>query len=359
VALTAVSSLMIIGCGRIGSATSPSVEPDHAASAPPPPVASTGPAPTTETTSTTGPLTGATPDDPVGLCQGLESAQSGTLASSELAELSGLARSERDDTLLWAHNDSGNAVVLHALDTTGADRGTVAIEGTGAVDIEDIAIAQGLVWLADIGDNDRHRDTIAIHRFPEPSPGTGTVAADQVETIRFRYPDGPHDAEAFAVDPIDGTVAIITKEIAFGVGENGTLVVAAPAPVFTASAPFDGAGPHHLDEAGTVALDALDRMVEGQGPEVGPVATYGGAGVATAADIRADGAAIAVRTYEAVWLFPRAEGTSVAEALAGEPCSAPVAREPQGEAVAFLDATDPGFVTASEGDPAIHVTSAP
>jgi hypothetical protein len=78
--------------------------------------------------------------------------------------------------------------------------------------------------------------------------------------------------------------------------------------------------------------------------------------VATGADVRADGGAIALRTYETVWLFARPAGTTVAEALAGEPCPAPVEREPQGEAVAFLDGATSAFVTISESDPAIHVT---
>jgi hypothetical protein len=60
--------------------------------------------------------------------------------------------------------------------------------------------------------------------------------------------------------------------------------------------------------------------------------------VVTGGDMSADGSVVAVRTYEVVYLWPRDAGQTVADALAGEPCEAPVAFEPQGEAVAL----DPG-----------------
>jgi hypothetical protein len=55
-----------------------------------------------------------------------------------------------------------------------------------------------------------------------------------------------------------------------------------------------------------------------------------------------------VRTYGTIWLWDRAEGQSVAEALAGEPCEGPSEVEPQGEAIAFTS-DGRGYVTASEG----------
>ena len=298
------------------------------------------------------------PSDPTALCAGLTVGRTGQVATGDLEELSGLAPSGRQPGLLWAHNDSGNDVVLHALDLDGAELGAVTVDGVDATDIEDMAIAGGSVYLADIGDNDRQRSEIAVHRFPEPDPGAGSVPASDVETLRFRYPDRAHDAEALLIDPVDGTLLIVPKEIAFGAGENGTLVVAAEAPLYVADPPFQAGEVRELRIDGAVALDELDRLIEGQGPQEGLVADLGGAGVATGADVRSDGAVIAVRTYEAVWLFARPAGTSLAEALAGEPCPAPVEREPQGEAVAFLDGTSSAFVTISELDPAIHVTRA-
>ena len=56
-------------------------------------------------------------------------------------------------------------------------------------DTEDLAVGRdGTVWVADIGDNDRSRQTIAVWRLP---PG-----ADRPVLYRMAYPDRPHDAEA-------------------------------------------------------------------------------------------------------------------------------------------------------------------
>ena len=60
----------------------------------------------------------------------------------------------------------------------------------------------------------------------------------------------------------------------------------------------------------------------------------------------ADGALIAVRTYETIWVWPRPPDRSVAESLLSDPCQADSAQEIQGEAVAFRDGL---LVTGSEG----------
>jgi hypothetical protein len=62
--------------------------------------------------------------------------------------------------------------------------------------------------------------------------------------------------------------------------------------------------------------------------------------------VSADGALVALRTYETIWVFPRVAGRSVAEALAGDPCQAATAAEAQGEAVGFSGRS---LITISEG----------
>ena len=68
----------------------------------------------------------------------------------------------------------------------------------------------------------------------------------------------------------------------------------------------------------------------------------------SAADLSADGTVLAVRMYATIWLFDRAPGQTVAEALMSAPCEAPSAPEIQGEAIALhLDGR--GYTTISEG----------
>ena len=71
-------------------------------------------------------------------------------------------------------------------------------------DPEDLAVgADGTVWLADTGDNNANRPTVALLAL-RPD-GTTSV-------YRLTYPDGPHDAEALLLAP-DGTPYIVTKEV--------------------------------------------------------------------------------------------------------------------------------------------------
>jgi hypothetical protein len=56
----------------------------------------------------------------------------------------------------------------------------------------------------------------------------------------------------------------------------------------------------------------------------------------TGADVDPAGTRLALRTYSDVVLFPIPAGGTVADAVAGTSCKAPVAAERQGEAVAWL-----------------------
>lgn len=284
-------------------------------------------------------------DGPSTLCDGMTARTDGRVANGRLLETSGLAVSRAHPGVYWAHNDSGHEPAVVALGPDGHDLGSFPLPDTSGVDIEDMALVDGTIYLADIGDNTQRRRTIAVYLFAEPDPGS-PAPIDAVETITLRYPDGARDAEAFLVDPLTGELIIIEKRFRIG-GSEGVLSPA-PAEIFVANPPFDPGGVE-LRSAGTVPLDALDRAATATVPADSPFGTLGVAGLATGADIRSDGLAIALRTYATVWLFDRADGQSVSDALAGQPCEAPTIPEPQGEAVAFLDDVGAGFVTISEG----------
>lgn len=296
-------------------------------------------------------------------CADLRATSDGTVELDSLIETSGLAASQVHDGVVWAHNDSGQETALHAIGPNGSDLGTFTLNTSAdvaGVDIEDIAVSGSTVYLADIGDNDATRDEILIYRFPEPDPTAGGGAVADVEVVRLRYPDGPRDAEAFVVDPVTGELIIVEK--AFGFGSGGGLVSPTPATIYTASPPFDSSGfdgtPIELAPTGAVAMDQLATQATAEPPADAIFTRLGVEGVATAADIRADGQLIAVRTYATVWLFERRDGQTVAEALASAPCEAPTIVEAQGEAVAFLNADSSAFVTVSEGtNPAWNVTA--
>ena len=128
----------------------------------------------------------------------------------DLPEASGVAVSRRSPGRLWAHNDSGDAVLV-ALDTRGAVTGRVRVSGVKVDDWEAVAVGAcpggSCIYIADIGDNEARRKRITIHRVPEPSTEDSVAVKD---TFHATYPDGAHDAEALLVAP-DGGLFIVTK----------------------------------------------------------------------------------------------------------------------------------------------------
>jgi hypothetical protein len=134
----------------------------------------------------------------------------------DLPEASGIAVSHRSPGRLWAHNDSGEAVLV-ALDTRGSVTGRVRVSGVKVDDWEALAVGAcpggSCIYIADIGDNAANRKRITIHRVAEPSTEDSVAVKD---TFHATYPDGAHDAESLLVAP-DGGLFIVTK------GETGAV----------------------------------------------------------------------------------------------------------------------------------------
>lgn len=134
-------------------------------------------------------------------------------------EASGLAPSLRRDDLLWLINDSGAQPRLQAISTTGKDLGHVTVKGGWNRDWEDLASFEldGKAYLAigDIGDNAANRREAFIYIVEEPQlAGKKFGDKESVQVawkLRFRYPPGPRDAEAMAVDAPAGFVYLLTK----------------------------------------------------------------------------------------------------------------------------------------------------
>ena len=351
--------LVVVACTGTddvaGTTTTPPTDSSISTTSVPPAVASTvaPSAPPSSVAPASVPLSTATPSTvppearALELCASSTSFVLGTVENAVLDEASGLVASRRHTDVFWAHNDGADSPGLFAIGPDGADLGFHPAVLDDVVDVEDIAIVSGPdgddVLLADIGDNGAARPSIRIHRFAEPDPSVVAPITD-VEVLEFVYPDRPHNAEVLLVDEANDRIVIVTKEQRRLDGVPADLSPTAPSFVF--EGPLDGhdGTPIVLTPAGMLDAPQLATRTAATPPH--PTSLLGIGGLPTGGDVSADGALIALRTYETIWVFPRLAGRSVADSLASDPCQAAIAPEPQGEAVAFRG---PTVVTVSEG----------
>ncbi len=266
----------------------------------------------------------------------------GPMTNPDLKEISGIAVSAKNPDVVWVHNDSGDTARIFAVDSkTGATLGTYNLSGAKAVDWEDIELGPGpvkgqpYIYVADIGDNAMDRSSITIYRIAEPTvtgtasnPTTTTVSG--VDTFHLAYPDGPHNAESFMVDPKSGEMVIVDKT--------------------SSGNPQIYEAPGGLTSGSTTTLKDVGTMPLGSG----------GGNLVTAADVSSDGTEVAVRTYDHVLLYNRDPSEDIATVLEQQtPVQGPVPNEQQGEAIAFTP-DGRGYVTTSEGtDQFLHEYNAP
>ncbi len=239
-----------------------------------------------------------------------------------LSETSGIAASRKNPGIIWAHNDSGDAARVYAVDAQGRYLARCTFGGVEAGDCEDIAIGPGpakgvdYIYLADIGDNSAVRQHIKIYRAVEPTITPDAPLQDirlrDVETIRLRYPDGACDSETLMIDPVTKDLYIITKR-----HERSRL--------------YRAAWPD--DTTRTVTLEYKCSLPWGW---------------ATGGDISCDGTAVIVRNNYTASLWKRRAGTGLDEAFDSAAEHIMLAWEPQGEAICF-DAAGKGYYTSSEG----------
>ena len=257
----------------------------------------------------------------------------GTLQSPAIVEASGLAYSRRRPDLLWVINDGGEEPLLHAVTPDGDALGAVRVAGADNRDWEDLAAFdyQGSSWLlvADIGDNGGIRDYLTLYVVPEPDPGAGEVAV--AWTVRYTYPDGPHDTEAVAVDADAGSIYVLTKRTE---------------PAELHRLPLR---PESTDKVLTSTLVRGVDSLPGRDEKAGLLA----AAVPyhwqpTGMDIAADGGAVAILTYADVYYYPRRPTETWEDALAREPRPLGMPLVPIAEAVAF-DARGRSLFITAEG----------
>lgn len=134
-------------------------------------------------------------------------------ANRHLDELSGLAVSRADPTLLWGHNDSGNGSELYRLGPHGEDLGSVYVPQAQSGDWEDIAAFNApegpALLIADVGDNFAFRSFVTLYAVRDP--GREGTSAKLLWRLDFRWPDGPRDCEAVGVDETRGEILLVSK----------------------------------------------------------------------------------------------------------------------------------------------------
>lgn len=139
-----------------------------------------------------------------------------TFRGPEIVESSGLVAA--DDGLFLTTNDSGDGGRVFVVDGSGHTVGTTSWSPEHA-DVEALAPAgPGEVWVGDIGDNPRSRDSVTVLRVPYGR-------ADRVvepAAYELVYPDRAHDAETLMAHPRTGQLFVISKDI------FGGMVYAAP-----------------------------------------------------------------------------------------------------------------------------------
>ncbi len=124
----------------------------------------------------------------------------GHLDTSVIKESSGIVKSPKYEGIFWTHNDSGNPPELFAIKTDGTLAARIPVEAAPNLDWEDIAVADGFIYVGDIGNNLGWLRVRAVYKFAEPDPHAAELQPIKpVATYRYKYPDRPFDAEALVV----------------------------------------------------------------------------------------------------------------------------------------------------------------
>jgi hypothetical protein len=232
-----------------------------------------------------------------------------------LNEASGIADSKANPGYLWVEQDSGNPPDITLLQKNGTVLKSIHLAGVVNRDWEDIVLSTGptpgkqYLYLAETGDNLLVYPDYAIYRLEEPAAATDTVK--QVDKISFFYPDGSHNAEAILVDPGTKDIYIITK-------------TDLKSRVFKLAYPYSTTTINKVEELGSLPYNFV-----------------------VSATISPSGKEMVLKTYDAIYDYPRTPGEAIMQTLGKKPVNLPYTIEPQGEAIVF-DNNDSGYYTISE-----------
>jgi len=244
------------------------------------------------------------------------------IRDARLDEISGMVASRRHEGVFWTHNDSDGPAEVFAIDGSGNILATVLLAHPENRDWEDIAGFEldgvSYLMISDTGDNGGLRTSLELAVFEEPAE-----LVDQTLPLawaqRFRWPDGPRDTEAAAVDPLDGQVYLVSKK-------------RVPAELWRV--PLRPGGHTNIDVA--ERLGTLAGIIQPTPEDLVRSPVFGRyRSQITGMDIRRDGRLMAVLNYRTAYLYSRESGESWAEAVARQPIEVPYPWMAQAEAIAF------------------------
>lgn len=247
-----------------------------------------------------------------------------TVEAREVDESSGCAVSRQYPGVIWTINDGDRRLV--GLNREGKLLGVTTIPGAQLYDWEDIAIGRrNKLYVGDIGDNLRRRTGIRIYRFDEPKPGASKTKP--AEAIDFKYPDGPHDAEALIVHPTTDDVYIVTKARP---GDGRTKV-------FRAKAPLKAKRQY-----------ILERVAELDLPGLSPISLL--VGQITGGTVSPDGLRVAICDYFTAWEAQIEKGAPFDSIWKAKWEQFDIGNRKQGESVCYR-ADGQAVIATSEGSP--------
>lgn len=254
------------------------------------------------------------------------------ITDERINEISGIAMSRANPGLYFVHNDSGDTARFFVMDKSGKARATVHVTNAQAIDWEDMAAAydaecRPMVYLADIGDNLAARPEVAIYAVPEPkmpADGEPKTLEATAKTLRFRYPDGPRDAETLMADPMGRALYVVAKERE-----------AKPSVIYRLEPKWDGPVQTAVKIGEVTFSDPLPFWPN----------------LSTGGDISPDGTRMVVRTYQQAYEWWIPTGKRPEDVVATPPTAYPLAVDRQGEAICY-GSNSRAWLTATEQLPA-------
>jgi len=264
----------------------------------------------------------------------------GTIDDRRIVEASGLARSHRVPDRLWALNDGGSGPQLFAFGIDGKAHGSILLNDAANVDWEDLASFEhdDRAWLlvADIGDNEARRPYCTLYLVEEPLH-LQNQRLEPIHEVRFRYPEGPLDAEAIAVDAASGSILVLVKRTV-------------PARLYRIALIANDDTPQLAELLGEVAslpqptARDLERALPDKIWHWQP----------TAMDISHSGETVMILTYRGAYLFPRHTGEDWIDALQRPPVPLDLGGIALAEAAAFGYKDRSIFVTVEGRRPMLY-----
>ena len=251
---------------------------------------------------------------------------SGRLLNKAMNETSGIASSDIFKDMFYVHNDSGDESRFFMISPDGTLHHIFKYNGNNSDDdCEDIAVGPGpikeksYVYVGDIGDNGANRNTITIYRFEEKRSWLkDSIINLNSQKLYLQYPDGPKDAEALMIDPIDELFYIVTKR------KDTVRIYTSP----LAHKPND-----------TLILTYRGKLFfEGTKPFKW----------ITSGDISKDGDKVLLKSYDKVYYWKRKGDEHIWQTLQKKPELLTYQAEKMGEAIGFA-ANGKSYYTVSEG----------